>query len=207
MQWASLIPYLLTNNHMETRTYQVYTYAELPKEAKEKALKNYHDINTEYDEWSECSTSYWAEKLAKLGYNDAKVLFSGFWSQGDGACFTATVDLPQWLKAHKLTKKYAYLLKHCYNATYTIKHTGHYSHSLSTSVDYELNYGSDAFDEDKAHKLAGEVCTLIEAEREKLGDQIYKDLESDYNDLSSDDAIVATFEANDYVFTLDGKID
>lgn len=27
-------------------------------------------------------------EIEKLGYNNVKIYYSGFWSQGDGACFT-----------------------------------------------------------------------------------------------------------------------
>lgn len=46
-------------------------------------------------DWYEYVFELWKSALAEIGFEDAEFQFSGFWSQGDGASFTATVDLPK----------------------------------------------------------------------------------------------------------------
>lgn len=187
---------------MKTKTYEVYKFNELPEEAKTKVLENYRDINTDY-EWYDMEFDYWKSELETLGYLNAKIYFTGFCSQGDGACFTADIDLVEWLKAHKLSKKYSELLKYQDCFTYSITHRSNYYYSTSTDVEQGF-FGQPTR---KAENQAEEVLKLIEAEREKLGNKIFKDLEEDYFARTEDKAIIETLECNDYDFTLDGKID
>ena len=78
-------------------------YKYLSDTAKEQAFKRhveYAQSNDYY--WWESVMEYWVEKLEGLGiYTDTnKMHFSGFGSQGDGACFTGYIDLKQFLEAH-----------------------------------------------------------------------------------------------------------
>ena len=63
-------------------------FSELNKEQQEQVIENLYDINVR-DEWYDSTYDYYESKLKKLGFYDIKFEFSGFWSQGDGACFTA----------------------------------------------------------------------------------------------------------------------
>lgn len=49
------------------------------------------DVNTDHD-WWDCTVETWKNALAEIGFLDADIRFSGFWSQGDGASFTASID-------------------------------------------------------------------------------------------------------------------
>ena len=50
---------------------------------------------------------YWVEKLEALGIHTSleQMHFSGFGRQGDGACFTGSINLKQFLEAHPDLKK------------------------------------------------------------------------------------------------------
>jgi hypothetical protein len=63
-------------------------FDELTDKQKAKVLDNLRYINVNYD-WYEYTIEEFEAKLKKLGFYDIKTEFSGFWSQGDGACFTA----------------------------------------------------------------------------------------------------------------------
>ena len=63
-------------------------FNELTDKQKAKVLDNLRDLNTNYS-WYECTIEEFESKLKKLGFYDIKTEFTGFWSQGDGACFTA----------------------------------------------------------------------------------------------------------------------
>ena len=189
---------------METRSYNVYPYDEPTKEQQTKAIERYRDINTDFDQWHDFITDEWKVTLDLLGYSNPEILFSGFSSQGDGACFTATVDVGRYLAKYKLLKRF----KKIYGLiSIKITHNYRYYYAQSTTVEYELDYNQNLKDENKAHKLACELAEHIEQDRIKLGNQIYKDLYRTYSELTSDEAVADTLRGNDYQFTVDGKID
>lgn len=86
------------------RTIQVarYTYADLialeeagkgQSGAKDKAQQWLRDAAVD-DHWYEYTLELWTGALAQMGFSDAEIAFSGFWSQGDGASFTSNIDFP-----------------------------------------------------------------------------------------------------------------
>ena len=77
---------------MKTKTINLYEFSELSEQAKKKVLNDLRFINVEYLQWYDSDTDFWIEKLNEAGFTDAKIFFSGFSSQGDGACFDATID-------------------------------------------------------------------------------------------------------------------
>lgn len=62
---------------METRTYNVYTWGELPEDGKRKALERYGDINVYHEWWY---LDWFKERLSAVGFLDADIQFSGFGS-------------------------------------------------------------------------------------------------------------------------------
>lgn len=79
-----------------------YSFAELLRLAeKDKHFHNAADIaRQEMNQWqtSDCSNWWenvyelWKAMLKSIGFQSPDIRFSGFWSQGDGASFTANVD-------------------------------------------------------------------------------------------------------------------
>lgn len=136
------------------KTYLKFT--ELSEVQQDKVIEKNSDINVGFD-WHESSYEYYENKLKKLGFYDIKFEFSGFWSQGDGACFTA---------------------KHSRG---DITKSGWYSHSYSMRCDSDV------------------VLTVAR----RLADRLYKSLRSDYEYLTSEEAIIETIEANEYEFDID----
>ena len=59
--------------------------------AQERARDWYRENCLDY-EWWDSDYDHWKEKLAALGFTDADIKFRGFYSQGDGASFTAGVS-------------------------------------------------------------------------------------------------------------------
>lgn len=74
----------------------VYTYAELSDAAKAKARDWYRDMSRDDSFWHESTIENMVETLNAMGFSidtargsktTPAIFFSGFWSQGDGACF------------------------------------------------------------------------------------------------------------------------
>ena len=185
---------------METRTYNVYKFDELSKDGKEKALKNLQDINIDGDFWCECILDDWKEKLKKHGFNDAEIFFSGFWSQGDGACFDASVNLDQYLKG-----QYRVLRDKDLTARVVKNDHGyHYSHGRTRYLQIDENNIELTA---RQSNLVDKLQAKLEALRLDLSQKIYEQLKEQFEYMQSDEAIIETIEANDYDFTEDGKID
>lgn len=184
-----------------TEVYNVFSFDELSKESQEKAIEKLRDINVDYDGWHDCVIEDEQSRLEELGYNNVKIGYRGFWSQGDGAHFTATVDIAKFLKTHKLVSKYRKVYKESDNCTITIKHRGHYEHEMCMYTDSEA-YGMSEAVEDELVKLEEYIINEARDEARK----IYKMLEKEYDYLTSDEAIIETIKCNEYTFLENGTM-
>lgn len=81
----------------------VYTYQELvelhkQKKITDKAMEKVKDWlrggQTNHD-WWEYIYEWWVNALNQIGFENPKISFSGFGSQGDGACFTSDANIPK----------------------------------------------------------------------------------------------------------------
>lgn len=184
---------------MKTKTYNVYKFAELTAEQQAKAIENLRDINTDID-WYRFELEDYCEELDDQGFTDADITFSGFWSQGDGASFTAKVDLDKFLKARRLANKYRKALNAYKSGALDIK-------IIKSSHQYEHEYTMTTGYSDDNEVMTDELENYILEEARELARGIYERLRDRYEYLASDEAIIETIEANDYDFTANGKID
>jgi hypothetical protein len=86
----------------KTITKEVYTFKELIELEKEGRVstKTLEHVREKLREWAtdgswwyECVFDNWKPALDQIGFENADISFSGFWSQGDGASFTASIDV------------------------------------------------------------------------------------------------------------------
>lgn len=75
---------------------EVYKWEELSQKAQQKAREWYID-GMDYEWWEGVYESAKEDGYEK-GFHIDKINFSGFWSQGDGACWQGQVDVRQWLE-------------------------------------------------------------------------------------------------------------
>ena len=78
-----------------------FQFDELSPDIQKKVLNYYRETYEEniFDGWYEDVIENFESKLKNLGLEDIESRFSGFWSQGDGASFTANVrDVEKFLK-------------------------------------------------------------------------------------------------------------
>jgi hypothetical protein len=191
---------------MKTKTIKIktYTFDELKDEVKEKVLEKYRDINVYFDGWHDFIIDDWKMRLEDLGYEDVKIYYTGFYSQGDGACFEANVNIDKWIKKHKAGRKFRKLLNEVRAGNYAqiwIKHSGLYYHENSAGVLFE---GESELSE-RAYNQLKEMADWVEEERYELSKKIYRDLEKEYDYLLSDEAVIETIKANDYAFLENGE--
>lgn len=85
---------------------RTYTISELSPEAKKTAIEGIRNDRgfTERDVDLDWVIENETEDLEALGLDNVEISFSGFWSQGDGASFTARVnDIPAFIKTIGVT--------------------------------------------------------------------------------------------------------
>lgn len=188
---------------MKTKTYQVYIFDELSKEAKEYAKQKY------YESEDYCFLeSDLTERLRELApyWKETKLAFSLSCCQGDGLSFSGTLALMPFLNKffHEMRRKEV-LCEYIYKI-YSKGNKGHYTYASKNDIDIEYNYQSG-----KEHKRL-----------EKLSEAVLECVQEDYLDVCkklekegygiieyrmTDEEFSEYCDANEYEFTEDGKLD
>lgn len=168
---------------------KVLTFNELSEAKQKTIIDNFRDINVD-TEWHKPTFEKWEKHLEALGFEGVKIFYSGFGSPGDGACFTAErIDFEKYNKGvHSLLDV-------------TGKITHRYRYYFATSTNVEINTGDSVTD--SAHQA---IETEIEQLRAEIGNGIYKELQDLYWELTSDEAVKESLQANELEFTPDGKL-
>ena len=194
---------------MKTITSTVYSFNELTDAAKKKALAWYRDG---YEVDLSMTVEGFKLNIAPLfGFDVGRVYYSGFWSQGDGACFTGSwsakdVVLHERLHEHikedtitALHKRMAMLAANWREATAKIDHRGRYYHEHCTVIDFDPD---QTIPEDEFAGYEEEFCDIARS----LMRWLYHSLEIDHEWQLSDEALTDSIIAADYDFTEDGKV-
>lgn len=187
---------------------------------KDELIEKHRYWNVEHIEWWGSTYDDFKERMKTIGIEVDRMYFSGFWSQGDGACFEGSVtDWDLFLRSLGYTDKV--LIQHAMDHfSFSVEHSGHYCHENCTSFSADLCTPDSAADEDFAERYgpllwdADDVRTKawlallnkydsIELEdefEEAFKDhmrQLYKNLEAEYDYLTSDEAVWESLEANE----------
>ena len=186
-------------------------------EAQQALIDRYRDINTDH-EWWECTYECFKERMEAIGIEVDQMYFSGFWSQGDGACFEGQVS--NWglfLKSLGITNGVLVEFARDHWA-FSVKHRGHYYHENCTVFDADMPNPDGEDDEwfieqyspykvDDFRSVAWlavlkefDFSSMEKTFRDAFKDhmrQLYKDLEAEYDDLTSDEAVWDSIVANE----------
>lgn len=137
------------------------------------------------------------------------IYFSGFSSQGDGACFEGMYRYKKGaVKAVKDETDDAELIRiaqglqdvqrrYFYKLRAECRHRGHYSHS--GCMDVEVGHADDL-----SRDLSGAEADIRQLMRD-FADWIYKQLEAEHDYLMSDEQVDDSLTANGYEFIEDGE--
>lgn len=184
---------------MRTETIErtLYTFAELSDDAKAKAIDLYA---TDYD-WHETSLDDFKTIAAIAGVSNPTIFYSGFASQGDGACLTGIWYASDAKSSDEYGTEVAALLLPFTEApqglSASLKHTGHYYHEHSVTIDFSWD-GEDDYPEEAAN-------AIDEAFRDLMR-WFYRSLEKEYEYLMSEAAFQETADANEWEFDAQGRI-
>jgi hypothetical protein len=206
-------------NFMRQITKTVYLYDELPTDgAKAKARDWYREGTVQDDFFAECVLDEAKSALKVLGYSVDNIYYSGFSSQGDGACFTGSfyasdydgngtngvqkllIDRPTDKELHRMCAELERILLAAPSLSASIEKVGRYQH------EYTVRFSVDLGEE-----FPGTAAEVLVIEDSFIGVSrdfmrwIYKALETDYNYSVSDDAVSENIRCNEYEFDVDGQ--
>ena len=193
-------------------TTQTYSFNELSNEARQVAFNNNSDINVCHLDWYDYTKDDFHTILELIGFYNIDSNFSGFYSQGDGASFSA--DYRYKKGCLKAVKQHApndtelhYIVKgivsHQKNNGYLlsceVSQRGNYYHSNTMQFSWCKNDDScfdwkNDFVEDELEQLFKD-----------LADWYYSRLESEYEYLTSFAVVAAMLEANEIQFLENGE--
>ena len=201
-------------------------YSELSDKAKRKALDWWPSEGC----WDYEFTLEDAKANAPEGFHIEDIMFSGFWSQGDGCAWRGICNMADWLDARTPTDPH---LQHKFFVVRELMRDGWIDDRIR--IDYQSRGGwrmsaTDfggvytpsedsviktgvlkgasvmAFMEDGAEALADELIEVIVADAQDYADKIYDDLESDYNHHTSEENLIEIADFNNWEFDEDGKL-
>lgn len=209
---------------MKTKTINLYSYSELSERAKERAREWFRSCDD--GEFSECVFEDAAEIADIIGLDICQtrtnngtykptIYYSGFSSQGDGACFVGTYKYKKGalsaLSKHiggksdsdkellRIAKGLQDVQKqHSYKLTAETEHRGHYQHSGCMLVDVSHS--------DDICRDIGNAEDVIRGLLRDFANWIYRQLETEYDYQNSDETVAENIEANEYEFLESGAI-
>lgn len=180
---------------------KIYTFNELEASAKKYAIAQYRENSVDY-EWYIFITDEYTQRLDSLGFSSPEIYFTGFCSQGDGACFDATLNMgilgknfhPDIIES---------MAKNGWEVEWTIaknSYANHYSHERTRYI----HYSTDCQDKLILDLLDREE-QRIESLRLKLCREIYRALELEWDTINSDEYISDTLSQSDMEFYETGR--
>ena len=213
---------------MRTIQTEVFKFSELSERAKETArywFRQYSAVDGFYAEYVFEDVATIADMMGidlrqtRKPHADGShhyaptIYYSGFSSQGDGACFESTYRYkrgavtavmayaPLDTELHRIARELqAVQKKHFYGLRAATNKSGRYNHSgcMNVTVDYHGPNGTEY----ETYKGEDEVTQALR----DFADWIYARLESEYEYQDSDAVIDESITANAYEFTEHGEI-
>lgn len=203
----------------------VYRLAELSDAARDNARSWYREGGFDYDWYDSVFEDF--QRIAEiLGIclktrpvrlmgggtrQEPQISFTGFWSQGDGAGYQAFYafrkSAPREIRAHAPQDARLHTIaddlqaiqrRNFYQLCADVSHRGLYSHEYCMAISVERR--SPTWQD----MTADAEDAVIEALRD-LARWLYRQLEREYEYLSSDAAVDETIAANQYTFTETGR--
>lgn len=205
---------------MTTREVSAAELQKLDPKAYERAYWKW----VEHHYWDGDDTiAYFIEKLDEegtfsVGPND--VQWSGFYCQGSGASFSARVDLLKYMRDRGYDESHQALYLDMENYGVTCKISASRSNCMPTYADIDYTPGnclpagiySDLPQEGWDRLLEeqwDEVCSTLEKDVAELAsdkaDDLFKDLESDYEYCTSEEQFIESCEINDVTFEIEDE--
>ena len=179
----------------------------------DKLVERYRYINVEHD-WWDCEYDYWTRRLERMGLTDIEINFSGFYSQGDGASFTANINsynMRKFMRIHGLRDRYRGIyemakISHVWGSCTRYSSSYCHQNTVTYESDMENNYWTDS--EELRDIMLSELWYQADRDIRDFDEEvqeilrgymqdIYRSLEKVYHDQTSDECVRETLEANE----------
>ena len=237
---------------MREETIKLYQFDELSDDAKEKARDWYRRVSADDTFWHEhvprsrTVIDDAADVLKKCGFDTyqrrAKLMdgttklapaiyFSGFWSQGDGACFEASWSPDSIMPHEQFCQEYPTTwtdaegqthecvsnkelqaihaesvrlaaLDPTHMISWRCSHSGRHNHEHSVTFDYYDERGDDDGD---TKNMPADIQDGHEENARDAMRWIYRQLEREWEWQNADEQVDESIRANEYEFTEDGE--
>lgn len=179
-----------------------------------KTIDKHRHINVDGIDWWDSIYEMFKEDMKEQGIYVSNMYFSGFWSQGDGACFEGQLDdVPLFLEKNFKPDEYPMirkLLDSGGSLKFSTSHDGHYYHENCTRFYIEadrLEYCVDIptdfhqqvveqWDKELDNEILDFEKESVEIFKNYMRD-LYRKLEKEYDYLVGDEAVQETVIAND----------
>ena len=211
----------------------LYKFDELEEEAKEKAREWYRGL-IEADEYSESVYEDVATIAALMGLDirtrpvklmnggtryDSCIYWSGFSSQGDGACFEGRwehkPDSLEKVKEHAPLDERLHAIAADFaspkiaHLKASSKHRGHYYHEYCMDIEVSSNHQPEDFPEGSIDDEMWPTNEQYEHIKKMFADfarWIYRMLEAEHDYCHADEQVDENIRCNEYEFTKDGRL-
>lgn len=210
----------------------VFKFTELSQSAKDAAIGRY--AMPDYDWWDDTIDDYKSDPDVKAkGYDIDEIYFSGFSSQGDGACWKGRVFLKPWITTHMVAPEdavkreilLALIEEGWISSSAKITTAGRYSHSYTMgigTINTHWNDDTEGCIEAEGLFQGAQIVALLEAIAgfstlddleadilsacRELADTIYSDLESEHDGYFEEDAFADTAAVSEWEFDENGVL-
>ena len=207
----------------------VYTYAELSPQGRQAAQRTYNEPE---DYWYEGIKEDYEERGQERGFDVEDIQWSGFYSQGDGASWTGQINIVPFLSYHLKPDHVDYarfmvlieLVENGFTSRrFEVSRNSHmYNHDKTMFVDREdftdwgdtkvrngIFSGADALPLAESiymEALMDDLRQWATDEARSYARDIYKALETNYDEYSSEEYFEELCNINEWRFDKDGKI-
>ena len=207
---------------MKTISITLYRFEELGRQQQDKALEAFRYINVMDQDWFEFTKDDFCRICKILGIHTEpeNISFRGFYSQGDGSTFSSDIDLITFIRGtgQQSWKQIAPALKldllpcTCHARVISLIEKGVIDATVKTvsCLGYQLKYESE-YDFDRKSKYSNidneleKLDSWVEKSMEAVNTFLFKSLQDEYEYQISDQSVQESIEANEYVFTANGK--
>lgn len=198
---------------------QVYKFDELSPEAQQVAVEKHSRALSDSWEFTDYDDIESIAKILGIDFDTIahksfdgrhichkpKIYYTGFWSEGDGACFEGSYSYA--INSRKAIREYAPQDTELHRIADLLAKTQRRNfYRISASArQYGDYYHSGCMVIDVADCTASDESDVIDALR-AFADWIYSQIEEDHEYSTCEESARESIIANDYEFTADGKL-
>ncbi len=207
---------------MKAHTIITYDFDELSEEAKQKAI-NQERNNPNYlsHEWWDRNFDEFKTLCKNMGVEVDNIYFNGFYTQGGGSKFTASIDplllllgadcdsykfkfpkLELNIPIFELDKRVEKLIESGF-IIFTMNINNSNGYYLNVGYDWEY-YKDEDYDNIKIH--LNKLGDFLESVLNILNEHLYNSLQNEHDYLMSDGAIIQSLINNEYEFLESGEM-